>query len=165
MADSVPVEYIPDTLPDVIQADEFSPLNSASAVGLRKSIQYANQLSEEYEPWQIVYCKSRAANMNQTVSAKAAKASVKKCSEFEKTLGFKNLTSAYYHIEYLKNPVPENDREKMLWRIAVRNEEKNPDASIKAVNSMNNMSKGAAGGNTINIQINNEILPRGSLDG
>jgi len=62
-------------------------------------------------------------------------------------------------------------RQHMLWRIASRNEERDPRVTLSAVGELNRMT-GASGaattpggqGQVINIQINQELFPRGALD-
>ena len=75
-------------------------------------------------------------------------------------------------IEHLKQAIdgPNLEHRKgILYRIAIDNEEKRPNISIMAIQEINKMSHSYAqpeqqAGNVVNIQINGELLPRGSLD-
>ena len=59
-------------------------------------------------------------------------------------------------------------RQAVLWRIGIDNEKKAPNLTISAIQEINKMAGSYAEsgnpGNVVNIQINQEILPRGALD-
>jgi len=78
---------------------------------------------------------------------------------------------AYYQIG-IEGP-NEAQRKNMLWRMAIVNEAERPTVSKECIAELNRMDNAAkqldltkqGNNNTINIVINNDILPRGALDG
>tara|TARA_R100001377_G_scaffold49279_1_gene28570 strand:- start:3290 stop:3820 length:531 start_codon:yes stop_codon:yes gene_type:complete len=88
--------------------------------------------------------------------------------------GQKLLQLLHYHQVMLEGPNMAQ-RRSMLWRIAGAEEETNPKTSIAAIESLNKMtfqdmeqkhiaSPAAKGGNSVTININQDVLPRGALD-
>ena len=75
------------------------------------------------------------------------------------------LISYWRHYFNLMDGPNELMRKQMLWRIAVDNERVDPKEATKALAELNRMSvQKKTGTGVINIVINNEKLPRGSLD-
>jgi len=71
------------------------------------------------------------------------------------------------HLRHAQDGATTDHRKAVLWRIAMDNERNKPNVAVQAIQEINKMS-GAyqvnEGQNVINIQINNEMLPRTSLD-
>lgn len=166
MEESLP-QLIEGDLPDLAFADPYSPVNDEYVIGLNKALAAADQYAQNFEPWQVAYTKIRAEGVSQKIACKEVKKSIITCREFEKTVGAQELTSYYRYIRILKSPISKEQRAHFLWRIAVDNEKVEPDTARKAINDLNSMldPKASGGGMTLNIQINNETLPRGPLDG
>ena len=72
------------------------------------------------------------------------------------------------HLQMLKDGPNADHRKNILYRIAIDNTNKKPRVTIAAIQEINRMSGSygseAGQSNVVNIQINGEILPRGSLD-
>jgi len=80
----------------------------------------------------------------------------------------KRLASLIYHLQQAIDGATVDHRKAFLWRIALDNEQNRPNISVTAIDTINKMSgtyqpqDNHTGG--INITINNELLPQGTLD-
>jgi hypothetical protein len=74
-----------------------------------------------------------------------------------------------HHQQQIDGPNADH-RKGILYRITIDNEKKDPNTAIAAVKEINKMSgsyeQGGSGshGNVFNIQINNDLMPKGALD-
>lgn len=164
---TVPEEVFQSDVPESFARNKYFALNDEYAIGLQQAYAEAAEIAKDFESWQVAYAKLRAEDINVEAAAKAVKKSPATCRKFHSTLGYKKLLSHYQCIRILKSPIPKDFRANALWRLYVDNVEDNPDVARKSINDLNAMldPKTHGGGMTLNIQINNEKLPRGPLDG
>ena len=80
----------------------------------------------------------------------------------------RRLQSLIRHLQHLLDGPNLDHRKNILYRIAIDNEGQRPSVSIQAIQEINKMSgayeEKSTHGNTVNITINNELLPKGKLD-
>jgi hypothetical protein len=80
------------------------------------------------------------------------------------------LLALLQHLALMMDGPRDGQRRNFLWRIAIRNEEKDPRVAISAIaeiNKMTHLEKQldlGIGDNVVQIVINNDLLPRGALD-
>ena len=154
-------------IPDNFRDDKYFALNDDYAQRLNRAYKEAERLAGEMETWQVAAARMTGEGETIEKTAKQLRKTHKTISAFLRTLGGRQLAQAYACISILKKPIPKNVRAQMLWRIAVDNELVNPDVARKALNDLNGMldPKNTGAGQTLQIVINNEVLPKGALDG
>ena len=162
------LESLPSQIPDSFTDDPYFALNDGYAQRIAEATAQIDALSAEMEPWQVASCRLRAEGKAIAAIAKECRKKNTPIETFLRTLGAKQLVSHFSCLSILKKPIPKNMRAHMLWRIAVDNEKIAPDVSRKALNDLNAMldpKGGGSGGQTLQIVINNDVLPKGALDG
>ena len=135
---------------------------------IQKAIVYA---SKQLKPTQVQMAKLHHKGSNFTeIAAAVGKAPTTVSKHLDKPEVQKLLSLLQYYEIALDGPSIAQ-RRNMLWRIAKNNEQVAPKTSISAIAEINKVdpvlaaqNSGNTGNSTINIQINEQILPRGVLD-
>ena len=157
--------------------DRHNPAND----GYMKEVEHAQRmlmsLRSHLRPKQVNILKSVFLGRNYVQAAADNHASPSTVSKLVNSVNGSRLLQALQHHQALLDGPQEMQRRSMLWRIAVDSERVDPKTAIKAIDSLNKMAQQqwekdnpdqhlpngtAAGG--VTIVINQELLPRGSLD-
>ena len=122
-------------------------------------------VSRNLEPWEVELAKLTAQGVAKASIAKQLGKRRATVIERMENPVIAQLTHYFLHLKIYQDAPNEGLRMQMLWRIAKRNEQTDPDTTIKALRTMNDMAKGRQGGGGFNIVINGVDLQKGALDG
>ena len=166
-AELVPHEIDRDLMPECLSEDEYYVLNDHF---VRQEIKVKEEITlaaQSFEPWINEFARRYAAGETINSLVKPLKKNRADLNRLLDKAPFVRLVHLWQHLNVMMQGPNEIVRKQMLWRIAVDNEKGDPKEATKAIAELNRMEQSARGlnGNSINIIINNEVLPRGALDG
>ena len=161
-----PAEYIPPEL----QLDDDHPDQDEYSQALREIDQKIFAVGKMLKPKRRELVRLARAGMSAKDIAKKLDVSVKSVYTWAKRPDvIRYGTLLDYHTRKIDG-ANESHRKGVLWRIAMDNELTRPNISVQCIQEINKMSgvyntdNVGNQGNVVNISINGELLPRGSLD-
>lgn len=148
--------------------DEYHPSNQQYMSDLAQIRRAIVSVTVNMTPWHVEAVKSRlVGNTNEEIAIqhKVTPQSVSRALSGDKA---KELKALLQHYQVSIDGPAEAQRRRMLWEIAVDNQDVEPRVAIASLTELNKMAgtynAGDNAGKEIKITINNQILPKGELD-
>jgi len=160
-------EICEEPLPLELLKDPYHPSNDVfyeSLEDIRRSITHQQATMR---PIVVEIIKYVHTGLPQTKIAEKLRVTPQTVSNHARSPNGKRLLQLIRHYQQLLDGPQHAHRQHMLYRIALDNELNRPNISIAAVQELNKMNGAydtAAQSTSLNITINNELLPRGPLD-
>lgn len=165
---SLPPPQEHEFLEDEVFLDEYHPDNQDYLKDLKQIKRLIVQQSMTMKPWHVEATKLKNQGLTHKEIAEKVQKSVGGVQDMLKTpQSMKLRQMLQYHQVALDGP-NEAHRKRMLWEIALDNQEAEPKTSISALVEMNRMDgtyDNDAKNKDIKIVINNQLFPKGALDG
>jgi hypothetical protein len=164
--------YDPNLLPADLVIDRYHPEGDAYMQNLRSVQQAVVAASGRLTPAQVRAAKLRHTGDDYTSIAKKIGKAPATVSKWLKHPDAVRLLTLLRHYASTLGGARVEQRKHMLWRIAVDAETDDPRTAIQALAEINRMDmnthaieSGTAGSTTVNVVINQDQLPRTTLDG
>lgn len=164
-------EHYCATMPEFIEdPDIITPASDPYLEQVREVKRYIVAIAQTMTPYQVTAVKMLYQGKTKVEVAETlgkAYATILRATNSEKA---KQLRNALEVLGALETGASTAQRKNILWRIAHRNELSRPSLTISAVAELNKMDNielqhaATTSGNTINIQINADLFPKGNLD-
>jgi|LWDU01.1.fsa_nt_gi transposase len=160
-------ELTEEHIPVELLADPSHPSNEEfyqSLNAIRRAIVHQSTVMRQIE---VQAVKLHMTGMPATKIAEKIDVAPQSVYKYLKKPEATRLRALLTHMQQLQDGPTEEHRKNLLYRIAQENQAQRPSVAVSAIQEINRMSgtyePKMAGGN-LNITINSEILPRGSLD-
>lgn len=158
-----------EDLPPECLLDKYHPQNHQFYEDLTHIKRQLLATGNKVKPYQREAVRLHRAGMSNTDIGKKLDIGPTTIAKWLKLPECKRLNALMNHLQMLNDGPNQDHRKNILYRIAVDNTEKKPRVTIAAIQEINRMSgtygaEGGNSGNVVQIQINGELLPRGSLD-
>ena len=165
----MPLAAIEETYPPEDLLDEFHPANDTYFTQLRTLRGHAVRLSTSMHYRHVEIAKLRQQGRSNTEIAEAVRVTPQTVGNVLRRDDVQELSTVLGHIGMLIDGPNLELRKHMLWRIARRNEEPEPNVAISALKELNKLEgaypvQAAATAAVVNVTINGEALPRTKLD-
>ena len=147
-----------DYLPPELLLDVHHPANSEYMQNINSVKRTVVACSSKMKAWHVDAVKRRVAGAPNTDGA---------VSQALNRQDAKELRALLEHYNMAMDGPNDAHRRRMLWEIAVDNQDIEPKVSISSVAEINKMNGTYSTGSkdtAINITINNSLLPKGKLD-
>jgi len=171
MTDAVPDLYVED-LPAELLLDPAHPANDVYLRGIQRTKDLIVNLSLKMYAHHVAVVKMRHKGATHAAIAEAMGLSDGTVSRVVNSEKGRKLRALLAHLALSIDGPAEAQRRAMLTRIAQKNEDTDPRVTISAVAEVNKMAQQAViietasgGGTSINITINNDLMPKTVLDG
>ena len=156
-----------DYLPPELLLDVHHPANSEYMQNINSVKRTVVACSSKMKAWHVDAVKRRVAGAPNTEIATVLNKSDGAVSQALNRQDAKELRALLEHYNMAMDGPNDAHRRRMLWEIAVDNQDIEPKVSISSVAEINKMNQTYATGSkdtAINITINNTLLPKGKLD-
>ena len=167
------VLYDPHSLPPELAIDQYHPEGDAYMQSLRAIQRAVVAASAKLKPLQVSAVKMTHSGLSYTEIGKRLQRAQNTIARWLALPEAQQLLNLLRHYQSSMHGARQEQRKHMLWRIAVDNEQTDPRVAITAVAEMNRMevaihtveAKANITPTTVNIVINQDQLPRTTLDG
>ena len=164
--------YDPSSLPPEVAVDQYHPMGDEfmrHLLGLQRAI---TTVSARLKPRQVAAAKLFHKGKTKVAIAEELGVHQMTIGKWFKLPDMHQLLTLLQHYAATLDGPREEQRRHLLWRVAVDNRDSDPRTAIAAVAEINRMdmnthtrATGAGGPTTVNVVINQDQLPRTSLDG
>ena len=153
--------------PSLVVDDIYYPDNEYSKKKECALKEQIASIAAEMEPWEVEVARRYAYGETVNALIKSLKKNSAKITACLNTHKTQEIIALWRSVIIYQQGPNEAQRKNMLWRIAIDNEKTDPKEATKAMAEMNRMEAEKNGKTRPNIEIiiNNEMLPRTSLDG
>lgn len=171
MSDLLP--YDSELIPPEFLLDDFHPANDEYLKQQELVQKKLVHLSSLMKPKHVKVVKMHFAGAPNTEIAEALQYNPQSVSQIINRDDAKRLKALLAFYQHGVDGPNEAQRRNMLWRMAITNEQERPTVSKECIAELNRMDGAVqslemakqGNNNQVQIIINNEILPRGALDG
>ena len=156
-----------DYLPPELLLDTHHPANSSYMQNLNGIRRIIVSKTQTMKLWHVKAVKMQAQGKSNIEIATAFKKTPATVSQTLLRKDAKELRATLQHYNIAMDGPNDAHRRRMLWEIAVDNQDIEPKVSISSIAEINKMNQTYATGakdTSINITINNSLLPKGKLD-
>ena len=160
-------EMTEEQLPIELLNDPAHPQNDQFYQSLNQIKRAILHQSAILRPIQVNAAKAALSGITHVKIAKKLDVHPQSVGKYLRDPGVKRLQELIRHMQHMLDGPTNEHRKNILYRIAIDNEHQRPSVSVSAIDMINKMSGGydqQAPNNTVNITINNELLPKGELD-
>lgn len=158
-------------LPTEFLLDDYHPANDKYAKSIRELEQKIYAFGRAMKPKHRECARLARSQASTRDIAKKLGVTTKTVYTWLQRPEIKRLIILMDHLQQAHDGPQVNHRKHILYRIAIDNEEKRPNVAVQALQEINKMAGTYAdagnignNGNTVNVIINGEQLPRGQLD-
>lgn len=154
-------------LPPEVLLDEYHPANTTFFKNIRQLEQALVAASQAAGSATTTVAKMNLRGVTNADIADELGFKREKVARLLRSPEGKKLKTLLYYLQHLREGPNIEQRKRTLWEIAAKNQEEDPKTSISAIQEMNRMDgvgKEKIDQN-INVTINNQLLPKGALDG
>ena len=164
-------EHYSADMPAFIQDEDIiTPLSDPYLNQVEDVKRYVVAIASKMKPYQVQAIKLHNQGKTKVEIAKTLGKHYHTIVRATSTKEAASLRRGLLILTALEEGASSAQRKNALWRIAHRNEKDRPSIAISAIAELNKMDNvdqqnaATLSGNTINIQINNDLFPKGALD-
>lgn len=160
---------IPDQeyLPPELLLDPYHPATQPYMQQLKGIQQLIVASSVSMIPWHVTAVKALVRGSNNIDVGKLVDKTPQTISQLKRRKDVKELRALLLHYNQAVDGPNEAQRRRMLWEMAIDYKDVEPNVTLKSIAELNKMGQVYTTGKvdpSINIVINNKILPKGKLD-
>lgn len=160
-----------ELLPPELLLDQTHPANDRYLQSIESIKRYIVSLSATMRYTHVQICKARHLGKTTAQIAEQVELTTFTVGRALKSPPGQKLSALLLHLSLLMEGPRLAHRNHMLWRIAIKNEDRQPRVSIAAIAEMNRsnhqqeaLNSAHLNNNVVQIVINNDMFPRGALD-
>jgi|TARA_R110000744_G_scaffold188121_1_gene307451 hypothetical protein len=157
----------PEYLPPELLLDPYHPASQKYMQDLNAVKRLIVTATVDMIPWHVTAVKAKVRGSTNIAVADIVGKTAQSVSHIMRRDDVKNLRALLQHYNIAVDGPNDAQRRRMLWEMAVDNKEVEPNVAIKCVSELNKMNGTYTTGakdTSINITINNSLLPKGKLD-
>jgi hypothetical protein len=160
-----------ELLPPEMLLDETHPANDKYLQSIESIKRYIVSHSAGMHYSHVQICKARHVGQSAAQIAEKVDVTPLTVNRALKSPPGEKLLALLHHLSLLMEGPRLQHRNNLLWRIAIKNEDRQPRVTIAALAEMNKshhqqeaLQSGHLNNNVVQIVINNDMFPRGALD-